>query len=249
MASAASPTSTWSGPCPLSAGGFGIAGEEGRRLLRVLSFVQHRPTDHPWAHPVDGVVAYVDLIEGRSSSSSTRRRCRSRPRRATSTTRRTSAGRARPYKPYRDHPARGPELHRRRRRRPGRGGRCGWASTPAKVWCCTSSRCADRPIIYRASVAEMVVPYADPARAVLAELLRRGEYLLGQQANSLSWAATASATSPTSTRCYRRRRRAADRRERDLHARGGLRHAVEALRPLHRLRQTAGSGGWSSRSS
>ena len=26
-------------PCPLSAGDFGLAGEEGRRLLRVLSFL------------------------------------------------------------------------------------------------------------------------------------------------------------------------------------------------------------------
>jgi primary-amine oxidase len=38
-------------PCPLSAGAFGIQGEEGRRMLRVLSFVQHHEKDHPWAHP------------------------------------------------------------------------------------------------------------------------------------------------------------------------------------------------------
>jgi primary-amine oxidase len=36
-------------PCPLSAGSFGIQGEEGRRMLRVLSFVQHHEKDHPWA--------------------------------------------------------------------------------------------------------------------------------------------------------------------------------------------------------
>jgi primary-amine oxidase len=52
-------------PCPLSAGSFGLPGEEGRRMLRVLSFVQHHEKDHPWAHPVDGLVAYVDLIERR----------------------------------------------------------------------------------------------------------------------------------------------------------------------------------------
>jgi primary-amine oxidase len=50
-------------PCPLSAGSFGLPGEEGRRMLRVLSFLQHHPKDHPWAHPIDGLVAYVDLIE------------------------------------------------------------------------------------------------------------------------------------------------------------------------------------------
>ena len=50
-------------PCPLSAGSFGLPGEEGRRMLRVLSFLQHHPKDHPWAHPIDGLVAYIDLIE------------------------------------------------------------------------------------------------------------------------------------------------------------------------------------------
>ena len=52
-------------PAPLSAGDFGIEGEPGRRLLRVLSFVANRPEDHCWAHPIDGVVAYVDLIDKR----------------------------------------------------------------------------------------------------------------------------------------------------------------------------------------
>src|SRR5215475_8097768 len=50
-------------PCPLSAGAFDIDGESGRRMLRVLSFLAHRDEDHCWAHPIDGVVAYVDLTE------------------------------------------------------------------------------------------------------------------------------------------------------------------------------------------
>ena len=52
-------------PCPLSAGHFDIPGEAGRRMLRVLSFLQHRAEDHCWAHPIDGIVAYVDLTERR----------------------------------------------------------------------------------------------------------------------------------------------------------------------------------------
>ena len=48
--------------CPLSAGNFDVAGERGRRLVRCLSFARNRPTDSPWAHPIDGLVAYVDLI-------------------------------------------------------------------------------------------------------------------------------------------------------------------------------------------
>jgi primary-amine oxidase len=47
---------------PLSAGEFGLPGEGGRRLLRALCFRQDHPKDSPWAHPVDGLVAYVDLI-------------------------------------------------------------------------------------------------------------------------------------------------------------------------------------------
>jgi primary-amine oxidase len=46
----------------LSAGCFGLDGEEGRRLVRCLSFQQLDDSDNVWAHPVDGVVAYVDLV-------------------------------------------------------------------------------------------------------------------------------------------------------------------------------------------
>ena len=54
--------------CPITAGAYRAPAEDdARRMLRVLSFVANRPEDHCWAHPVDGVVAYVDLIEGGSS--------------------------------------------------------------------------------------------------------------------------------------------------------------------------------------
>ncbi len=49
--------------CPLTAGSFGD--EEGRRMVRVLAFVQADPHDYAWSHPVDGVAAYLDLIERR----------------------------------------------------------------------------------------------------------------------------------------------------------------------------------------
>ena len=31
-------------------------------MLRVVSFLQHRRSDHPRAHMIDGIAAYVDLI-------------------------------------------------------------------------------------------------------------------------------------------------------------------------------------------
>ncbi|MGB4779904.1 primary-amine oxidase [Microbacterium sp.] len=46
---------------PLSAGYYGHAAEEGRRILRTFAFQQFTPADHPWAHPVDGLTAYIDV--------------------------------------------------------------------------------------------------------------------------------------------------------------------------------------------
>ncbi|MEV6342964.1 primary-amine oxidase [Actinoplanes sp. NPDC051851] len=45
----------------LSAGVFGYDDEIGVRAARVLAFRQDHPTDSCWAHPIDGVVAHVDL--------------------------------------------------------------------------------------------------------------------------------------------------------------------------------------------
>lgn len=50
---------------PLSAGSYGFEEEEGRRIVRVLAFRQDYPGDHVWAHPVDGLCAYVDIAARR----------------------------------------------------------------------------------------------------------------------------------------------------------------------------------------
>ncbi|GAB3618754.1 primary-amine oxidase [Glutamicibacter endophyticus] len=47
---------------PLSAGVFEYPEEVGRRMLRGLAFRQDHPTDSAWAHPIDGLVVYVDTI-------------------------------------------------------------------------------------------------------------------------------------------------------------------------------------------
>lgn len=46
---------------PLSAGHYGYDDEAGRRILRTFAFQQFSPADHPWAHPVDGLTAYIDV--------------------------------------------------------------------------------------------------------------------------------------------------------------------------------------------
>jgi len=49
--------------CPITAGAFGVADDDRRRMVRVFAFLQAREHDLAWAHPIDGIVAYVDLIE------------------------------------------------------------------------------------------------------------------------------------------------------------------------------------------
>src|SRR5439155_22614066 len=46
---------------PWPAGNFGDPDEDGRRLLRVVSYVRHSETDNGYAHPIEGVVATVDV--------------------------------------------------------------------------------------------------------------------------------------------------------------------------------------------
>jgi primary-amine oxidase len=49
----------------LSAGAFDYPDEAGKRMTRVLAFYSNYPTDSVWAHPIDGVVAHVDLTNHR----------------------------------------------------------------------------------------------------------------------------------------------------------------------------------------
>jgi hypothetical protein len=48
---------------PITAGAFGVPDDDRRRMVRVLAFIRAREHDLAWAHPVDGVAAYVDLVE------------------------------------------------------------------------------------------------------------------------------------------------------------------------------------------
>jgi primary-amine oxidase len=178
-------------PCPLSAGSFDLPGESGRRMLRVLSFLQHRSEDHPWAHPIDGVVAYVDLTahevvelidhepapipqeEGNFDDPNY-----VGPVRTT-------------LKPLEITQPEGPSFAVRDDvvRWENWSLRVGFDPREGLVLHQVAYRDGERerPIIYRASIAEMVVPYADPgAVRFWQNYFDVGEYLLGQQVNSLS---------------------------------------------------------------
>ncbi|MFP5071968.1 primary-amine oxidase [Pseudonocardia nantongensis] len=168
--------------CPLSAGSYDLPGERGRRMLRVLSFLQARPDDSPWAHPIDGVVAYVDLLEKRVVEL-------------------VDTG-VLPVPaeegnfgdgPYRT--SRRP-LHVTQPEGPSftvdddvvewEGWRFRVGYDPREGLVLHRLSIAGRPVAHRVSVAEMVVPYADPGPIRFWQnYFDAGEYLLGQQANSL----------------------------------------------------------------
>ncbi len=58
----------------------------------------------------------------------------------------------------------------------------------------------ERPVIYRASIAEMVVPYADPSPVrYWQNYFDQGEYLFGRYTNSLELGCDCSVRSSTST--------------------------------------------------
>ena len=173
-------------PCPLSAGSFGLPGEEGRRMLRVLSFVQHHEKDHPWAHPVDGLVAYVDLIERRVLHLIDSELLPI-PEEEGNFDDPAAVGPARTsLKPIQITQPEGPSFTvdgdevtwEGWRLRVGFDAREGLTLHQLSLW--------DRPVVYRASVAEMMVPYADPGPARFWQnYFDAGEYLLGQQVVSL----------------------------------------------------------------
>ncbi|GAA3735599.1 primary-amine oxidase [Plantactinospora mayteni] len=177
-------------PCPLTAGDFDLPGERGKRLLRVLSFLAHRPEDHCWAHPIDGVVAYVDLIERRVVELIDHELLPV-PAEEGNFDDPAYTGPARTsLKPIEITQPEGPSFS-------VDGDVVRWENWSFRVGFDPREGLVlhqlgftdggrERPVLYRASVAEMVVPYADPSPVRFWQnYFDAGEYLLGQQVNSL----------------------------------------------------------------
>jgi primary-amine oxidase len=171
--------------CPLTAGWFGVAEEEGRRMVRVLAFVQAREHDLAWAHPVDGLSAYVDLIERRVFRLVDEFEL---PVPAESGDYDDPAVRG----PYRDTlrpieitQPEGPSftLDGHRLDWQGWSMRIGFDAREGLTLHQVSIQ--DRPVLYRAAVPEMVVPYGDPRFRYWQTYFDSGEYLVGKFANSL----------------------------------------------------------------
>jgi primary-amine oxidase len=174
-------------PCPLSAGSFDIEGESGRRLLRVLSFLMDHEKDHPWAHPIDGVVAYVDLT-AREVVKLIDHVMLAIPREGGNFDDPEYVGPQRTtLRPIEITQPEGPSFT-------VEGNLVTWEGWQFRVGFDAREGLVlhqlginGRPVIYRASVAEMVVPYADPSPVRFWQnYFDAGEYKLGEQVNQLN---------------------------------------------------------------
>jgi primary-amine oxidase len=187
--------------CPITAGAFGVADDDRRRMVRVLAFVQARAHDLAWAHPVDGIAAYVDLIERKVFKITDEFEL---PVPAESGDYDDEALRG-PYrttlKPIEITQPEGPSFtldgHALRWQdwsmRIGFDAREGLTLHQITLHDHDHDHDGDtdadggreRPVIYRASIPEMVVPYGDPQFRYWQAYFDTGEYLVGKWVNSL----------------------------------------------------------------
>jgi primary-amine oxidase len=175
--------------CPLSAGNLGRGDEAGRRMLRCLSFVRNRPDDAPWAHPVDGLVAFVDLTEGRIIELIDDA-ILAVPTEEGNYTPDVVGTMRNTLKPIEITQPDGPSftVEGDLVRWQNWSFRIGYEAREGLVLHQIGYRDGerDRPIVHRASMAEMVVPYGDPSPArYWQNYFDSGEYSLGKQVNSL----------------------------------------------------------------
>lgn len=176
---------------PLSAGVFEYAEERGRRILRGLAFVQDFPEDSAWAHPVDGLVAYVDVVNKEVTQVIDLGAMPIPAEHGNYTDPELTGPLRTTQKPISITQPDGPSFT-------VTGGNhvewekwsvdVGFDAREGVVLHNLGFRDGDqvRSIINRASIAEMVVPYGDPSPIrSWQNYFDTGEYLVGQYANSL----------------------------------------------------------------
>ncbi|MFC4944755.1 primary-amine oxidase [Pseudonocardia sp. GCM10023141] len=171
---------------PLSAGVYDYPGEAGRRIVRAFGFQQDHERDHPWAHPIDGLVAYVDLT-ARSVDRVIDEAVLPVPSTSGNFDDPEFVGPAREtLRPIEITQPEGPSFS-------VEGNRIRWEKWDLRVGFNEREGLTlhqisfdGRPIVYRASVAEMVVPYADPSPVRFWQnYFDCGEYMFARYADSL----------------------------------------------------------------
>ena len=173
---------------PWSAGNFGIEDEKGRRLSRTLTWVRTSPTDNGYARPVANLVAIVDLDEMKVIAIEDHGVVPLPPEDANYSP--DVAGSRPDLRPLEIRQPEGPsfaleghELSWQKWRM-----RLGFTPREGLVLHRVSYRDQgrDRPILHRAAVVDMVVPYGDPRHTYFhRNAFDVGEFGIGTLANSL----------------------------------------------------------------
>jgi len=170
---------------PLAPGFVGRENEVGRRVIRSLTFLRDSEDDIPWAHPVEGLIVHVDLvantvigIEDEGDIPVPAGSGKYTP---------DAVGPARTsLKPIEITQPEGPSFR-------VRGSLVEWENWSLRVdfnaregLVLHDVRFDGRPVLTRASVPEMVVPYGDTSSTRFwISYFDAGEYLLGKNANHL----------------------------------------------------------------
>ena len=175
---------------PWSAGHYGIAEEEGVRISRALCWVRANPTDHGYARPIEGVIPVVDLNKMEVIRVEDYGVVPLPPKDGNYTPEYVKNYRQ-DLKPLEIVQPEGPSFTvndhaiawQKWKIRVGFNPREGLVLYNVTY----TDQGEDRPIFYRASLAEMTVPYGDPqAHHYRKNAFDVGEYGIGSLANSLT---------------------------------------------------------------
>jgi primary-amine oxidase len=174
---------------PWSAGNFGLPGEEGRRLVRALTWVRRHPADNGYARPVANLLTVVDLDEMSVVDVQDLGVVPLPPEDANYAP--EVAGTRTDLRPLEIRQPEGPsfaldghELSWQRWQM-----RLGFTPREGLVLHTVTYRDQGRarPVLHRASIADMVVPYGDPRPTYFhRNAFDVGEYGIGYLANSLA---------------------------------------------------------------
>ncbi|MBY5879493.1 primary-amine oxidase [Rhizobium ruizarguesonis] len=175
---------------PFSSGYFGREFEKGKRIVRAVSYWREDIRDNGYAHPIEGVVAVVDLITNRVVDLVDDEKIIPVPRKKRNYGRETFPEPRPDLAPLHIVQPQGPSFT-------VDGWKVEWQNwsfrvgfTPREGLVLHELGIRDqgrlRPVVFRASVTEMVVPYADPtANHYWKSAFDAGEYGLGRLANCL----------------------------------------------------------------
>jgi primary-amine oxidase len=173
---------------PWSAGNFGFAGEAGRRLVRALTWVRRHPADNGYARPVANLLALVDLDDMKVLEVEDGGVIALPPEDANYSA--DAAGTRADLKPLEIRQPEGPSFALAGHELSWQRWRMRLGFTPREGLVLHTVTYSDggraRPVLYRASVVDMVVPYGDPRPTYFhRNAFDVGEYGIGYLANSL----------------------------------------------------------------